>query len=88
MLKLQERSYDWALEHIEKYGDTDIFPLPFEFAAIREYCDSGRTITAEACAQNQSIDTKVYYTYSTCMRCMNHLVHTLTLWSWLYDRRT
>ncbi|RJE83263.1 RNA-directed DNA polymerase [Paenibacillus sp. 1011MAR3C5] len=40
MLKLQERSYDWALEHIEKYGDTDIFPLPFEFAAIRAYWDS------------------------------------------------
>lgn len=35
MLKLQETSLDWALKHIENYGDTDIFPLPFEFNAIR-----------------------------------------------------
>ncbi|CDX02910.1 RNA-directed DNA polymerase [Desulfitobacterium hafniense] len=35
MLKLAERSLDWALLHIEKYGDTDIFPVPFEFEAIR-----------------------------------------------------
>ena len=40
MLRLQQQSYDWALTHIEKYGDTDIFPLPFEFAAIRTYWDS------------------------------------------------
>ncbi|MCM3342009.1 hypothetical protein M3650_26135 [Paenibacillus sp. MER TA 81-3] len=40
MLRLKERSYSWALKHIEKYGDTDIFPLPFEFEAIRTYWDS------------------------------------------------
>ncbi|OMD74159.1 RNA-directed DNA polymerase [Paenibacillus odorifer] len=40
MLRLKERSYNWALKHIEKYGDTDIFPLPFEFKAIRSYWDS------------------------------------------------
>jgi hypothetical protein len=40
MLRLQTRSYDWALSHIEKYGDTDIFPLPFEFEAIRAYWDT------------------------------------------------
>lgn len=28
-------SLDWALTHIEKFGDTDIFPVPFEFQAIR-----------------------------------------------------
>ncbi len=28
---------DWALKHIEKEGDTDIFPLPFEFTAIRDF---------------------------------------------------
>ncbi|MBJ6361638.1 RNA-directed DNA polymerase [Paenibacillus sp. GCM10012307] len=50
MLKLQERSYDWALKHIEKYGDTDIFPLPFEFAAIRAYWDS--EIKTEITQQN------------------------------------
>lgn len=37
MLRLQPQSYDWALNHIEKFGDTDIFPLPFEFSAIRAY---------------------------------------------------
>lgn len=29
--------FNWALEHIERYGDTDIFPVPFEFQAVR-YC--------------------------------------------------
>ncbi|NGM81989.1 RNA-directed DNA polymerase [Paenibacillus sp. 7124] len=37
MLRIQPQSYDWALSHIEKYGDTDIFPTPFEFSAIRTY---------------------------------------------------
>ena len=40
MLKLQSSSLDWALKHIEKYGDTDIFPFPFEFQAIKNYWDS------------------------------------------------
>jgi hypothetical protein len=35
LLKLTEKSLDWALLHIENHGDTDIFPLPFEFEAIR-----------------------------------------------------
>lgn len=35
MLTLQAASYDWALEHALKYGDTDVFPLPFEFDALR-----------------------------------------------------
>ncbi|MBT2600021.1 MULTISPECIES: RNA-directed DNA polymerase [unclassified Oceanobacillus] len=39
MLRLQPQSYDWALKHIERYGDTDIFPVPFEFSAIRSYWD-------------------------------------------------
>jgi Reverse transcriptase (RNA-dependent DNA polymerase) len=32
---LDENSLDWALVHIEKNGDTDIFPYPFEYEAIR-----------------------------------------------------
>lgn len=40
MLKLQEESLDWALRNIECYGDTDIFPTPFEFEAIRASWDS------------------------------------------------
>lgn len=35
MLKLQERSLKWALNHALEYGDTDIFPVPFEFEAIK-----------------------------------------------------
>lgn len=35
MLILNENSYDWALRHAETRGDTDVFPLPFEYAAIR-----------------------------------------------------
>jgi hypothetical protein len=35
MVKLTEASLDWALNHIERYGDTNIFPIPFEFQAIR-----------------------------------------------------
>ena len=35
MLTLQAASYDWALEHALKHGDTDVFPLPFEFEAIK-----------------------------------------------------
>ena len=34
-VKLSSDSLDWALKHIEKYGDTDIFPVPFEYEAIR-----------------------------------------------------
>lgn len=37
MLKLQTDSLDLALTHIENFGDTDIFPVPFEYEAIR-YC--------------------------------------------------
>lgn len=35
MLKVKEKSLDWALKNIEKFGDTDIFPVPFEYEAIR-----------------------------------------------------
>jgi len=35
MLRLQEQSLDWALEHVLRYGDTDVFPVPFEYEAIQ-----------------------------------------------------
>ena len=31
---LQQESLDWALTHINRYGDTDLFPTPFEYFAI------------------------------------------------------
>jgi hypothetical protein len=34
MDQLNPASLDWALTHIRRYGDTDIFPVPFEFEAI------------------------------------------------------
>ena len=34
MLLLQNDSLDWALAHVNRYGDTDVFPVPFEYAAI------------------------------------------------------
>lgn len=35
MIRLSPDSLDWALQHVEKFGDTDIFPVPLEYAAIR-----------------------------------------------------
>jgi len=40
MLKLAPDTLDWALKHIETFGDTDIFPVPFEYQAIRHCWDS------------------------------------------------
>ena len=39
MLKLSRSSLDWALKQAERFGDTDIFPMPFEFSAIRHDWD-------------------------------------------------
>ncbi|MFL5339140.1 MAG: RNA-directed DNA polymerase [Gemmataceae bacterium] len=35
MFSVKRSSLDWALLHAEKYGDTDVYPLPFEFSALR-----------------------------------------------------
>lgn len=35
MLKVKPTSLDWALAHALKLGDTDMLPLPFEYAAIQ-----------------------------------------------------
>ncbi len=39
-LHLSKESLDWALAHVQNYGDTDIFPVPFEFDAIQHSWDS------------------------------------------------
>ena len=31
---LQLGSFAWALAHVRRFGDTDIFPVPFEYEAI------------------------------------------------------
>lgn len=35
MTTLAPASLDWALTHVERYGDTYVFPTAFEFEAIR-----------------------------------------------------
>jgi hypothetical protein len=35
MLHLKQSSLNWALKHALKFGDTDVFPIPFEFDAIK-----------------------------------------------------
>jgi len=32
---LNPESIDWAITHIRRYGDTDIFPVPFEYEAVK-----------------------------------------------------
>jgi hypothetical protein len=39
MENLQENSLNWAITHIRKFGDTDIFPVPFEYTAIHQQWD-------------------------------------------------
>lgn len=40
MLTIQEQSLDWALNHALRYGDTDVFPTPFEYEAIQHDWDN------------------------------------------------
>jgi hypothetical protein len=35
MENVSANAIDWSLTHIERFGDTDFFPIPFEFKAIR-----------------------------------------------------
>jgi hypothetical protein len=35
MLTLGENSLNWALEHTMRFGDTDVFPTPFEYLAVQ-----------------------------------------------------
>ena len=38
--RLDQAALNFALRHAEKYGDTDLFPQPFEFSAIRAEWDN------------------------------------------------
>jgi hypothetical protein len=40
MDQIKPESLDWSLTHISRFGDTDIFPVPFEYDAIR-HCWTG-----------------------------------------------
>lgn len=43
MLTLQEGSLNWAINHALNIGDTDVFPAPFEYEAIRHDWDAVRS---------------------------------------------
>lgn len=38
-MKLSEESLSWAIDHLNKFGDTDLFPKPLEFNIISEKKD-------------------------------------------------
>lgn len=40
MLTIQDHSLDWALNHALRFGDTDVFPTPFEYEAIQHDWDN------------------------------------------------
>ena len=33
-MKLSDESLSWAIDHLNKFGDTDLFPKPLEFNII------------------------------------------------------
>ncbi len=43
MFRISGDALEWALRHMETQGDTDIFPHPFEFEAIRHGWDDVKT---------------------------------------------
>jgi Reverse transcriptase (RNA-dependent DNA polymerase) len=42
MLHLKSSSFDWALNHVLRFGDTDVLPTPFEYSAIQFGWDTVR----------------------------------------------
>jgi len=40
---LKPDSIEWALNHLQRFGDTDIFPIPFEYAAFSNDWPSFKT---------------------------------------------
>lgn len=44
MLKLHNESYEWAITHLLKKKDTDLFPQPFEFEAIASFPDDAKKL--------------------------------------------
>ena len=48
MLRLKKRSLNWALRHALRFGDTDVFPSQFEFAAINhDWTEISTSLLAE-----------------------------------------
>jgi len=62
VVHVDEGSLDFALGHIERFGDTDIFPRPFEVAVVRHCWDDLRPYLLR-----QDLDT---YATRPLRRCM------------------
>lgn len=45
---IKDTSLDWALQHILRYGDTDVVPTPFEFRAIEDDWDNIKKFLAQS----------------------------------------
>jgi len=43
VLTLREQSYNWSINHALNLGDTDVFPAPFEYEALRHDWDAVKT---------------------------------------------
>ncbi|MCQ3812239.1 MAG: RNA-directed DNA polymerase [Acidimicrobiia bacterium] len=52
IVKVQDASLEWAIKHVMRFGDTDVFPLPFEYGAIQEDWGDIKTFL-----KRQEIDT-------------------------------
>jgi len=68
VLKLDATSLDWALTHCLNYGDTDVFPRPFEYEAlefdwdrIRQYLASENVIKWSVRPHRSVLSAKAKY---------------------------
>jgi hypothetical protein len=63
MLKLGATSLDWALAHVKGFGDTPIFPKPFEFDAMAHCWNDG----LRDWVSTQDIETWTPRPYRRCL---------------------
>ncbi|MGH8613046.1 MAG: RNA-directed DNA polymerase [Gammaproteobacteria bacterium] len=68
MLTLAPDSFEWALTHVERHGDTDVFPTPFEYQAIRhdwndvrDFLSAQNVLTWQVRARRQLLAPKARY---------------------------
>jgi hypothetical protein len=47
MLKLKPASLDWALAHVNRFDDTSMLPVPFEYSAIEHNWSDVRSYLSE-----------------------------------------
>ena len=55
MLKLKPSSLDWAMEHVNRFDDTSMLPLPFEYSAIKLLWPDIRSYVSEQDALNWKV---------------------------------